>query len=561
MKILIHIARFKILSFLKQSFELKVKNIFRNLASAIIFGGFALGAFYATRVGTDYLLDTAKLGSFLLHRFLSMILFVYFVSINVGNIIVSYATFYRSSEVQYYMTKPVSHTELFLIKFFDNFFYSSSAFFIIAFAVLLGYGSHFHMDWLFYLRTLFLMLIPFMLIAGCLAVILILFLVRYAGRIGVKKLVALLTMLYIGFLTGYFTITSPLKLVARILQHYPNLDQYFGYLDHWMTKYLPNYWIAESLYWTMKGDHALAFSYTILILITTIILFCAMVLVGKKIFFTSWLASLEFSASGNTKREKPRVFSLERKSKINLQSSVLLKKEFWQFVREPSQWIHSGIITLLVLLFMVSISNINLKQNMPFLQTVSYMVVLLFNSFLIVSIALRFIYPSMSIEGPNFWSVLSSPVKRNKIFMLKYWIWFVPVLLLSELLVLFSHRSLMEFPVLVNSAALLTASVAFISVSMNLGMGSYFADFKEKNPIRIASSQNATLIFLLSIIYLTLLVASTFIPLNGFFAYMLKGVPFELNSLFISTASFILVSGVVGSFFLITGIRTMRRDY
>ncbi|MBA4311182.1 MAG: hypothetical protein C0417_00990 [Chlorobiaceae bacterium] len=561
MNVLIHITRFKILSFLKLSFELKAKNIFRNLASVIIFGGFAFGAYYATRVGTDYLLDTAKLGSFLLHRFLSMMLFVYFVSINVGNIIVSYATFYRSTEIQYYLTKPVSYTELFLIKFFDNFFYSSSAFFIFAFAVLLGYGSHYHMGWVFYLRTLFLMLIPFMLIAGCLAVIMILFLVRYAGHIGVKKLVALLTILYIGFLTGYFTITSPLKLVARILQHYPNLDQYFGYLDHWVTKYFPNYWIAESLYWTMKGDHSLALSYTILLVITALVVFGVMVIVGKKIFYPSWLASLEYGSKRNDTTEKPRIFSLEKESKIDLQSSVLLKKEFWQFVREPSQWIHLVIITLLVLLFMVSISKINLKQNMPFLQTVSYMVVLLFNSFLIVSIALRFIYPSMSIEGPNFWSVLSAPVLRRKIFILKYLLWLLPVLILSELLVLFSHRSLIDYPILIGTAAILTAAVAYFSVSLNLGMGSYFADFKEKNPIRVASSQNATLIFLLSIIYLTILVASTFIPLNGFFGYILKSVPYEFNNLFISTGTFLLISLMAGTLFLIAGIKTMRRDY
>jgi ABC-2 type transport system permease protein len=258
---------------------------------------------------------------------------------------------------------------------------------------------------------------------------------------------------------------------------------------------------------------------------------------------------------------KPRIFSLEKKSKIDLQSSVLLKKELWQFVREPSQWIHLGIITLLVLLFMASISHINLRQNMPFLQTVSYMVVLLFNSFLIVSIALRFVYPSMSIEGPNFWSILSAPVRRKKIFMLKYWLWLLPVLFLSELLVLFSNRSLMEYPVLVNSAAILTSAVACFSVSLNLGLGSYFADYKEKNPIRVASSQNATLIFLLCIIYLTILVASTFFPLNGFFGYILKGVPFEFSNLFISTGSFLLISLMAGTLFLIIGIKTMRRDY
>jgi heme/copper-type cytochrome/quinol oxidase subunit 2 len=48
-------------------------------------------------------------------------------------------------------------------------------------------------------------------------------------------------------------------------------------------------------------------------------------------------------------------------------------------------------------------------------------------------------------------------------------------------------------------------------------MGSFFADFKEKNPIRIASSQGATITFLLTLLYLVFLVAVLFIPLYNFF--------------------------------------------
>jgi ABC-2 type transport system permease protein len=561
MNLFFHIGYFKLRSLLKLSFEWKANIVLRNLSSVFIFGGFAIGAYYTTRIGTDYLLDTAKLGSFLLHRFLSMLLFVYFVSINVGNIIVSYATFYRSPEMQYYLTKPVSHAQLFLLKFVDNFFYSSSAFFLIAFAVLLGYGSHYHMGWMFYIQTLLFMLIPFMLIAGCLAVILVLFLVRYAARIGIKKLILILVGLYISFLSGYFSLTNPLKLVARVLQHYPHLDQYFGYLDPAATRYLPNYWISESLYWTMKGESTYALSYTLLLLVTSILIFGLMLYAGKKLFYSSWLASLEFGIRKAKRYKRPLFFSLEKASHLNVQSSVLIKKEYWQFVREPSQWIHLGIISLLVLLFMGSISHINLKQNMPFLQTVSYMVVLLFNAFLIISISLRFVYPSLSIEGSNFWSVLSSPVKRNKIFWIKYLVWFVPIIILSELLVLFSHRSLIQYSLLINSAFLLMAAVAYVGVGLNLGMGSYLADYKEKNPIRAASSQSATLIFLASIIYLTLLVATTFISLNGFFGYFLKNLPFRKESLYYSVGLFTIFSFIVGTLSLIIGLRTMRRDY
>ncbi|MBI5476064.1 MAG: hypothetical protein HY964_04930 [Ignavibacteriales bacterium] len=561
MNLFYHIGYFKLRSLLKISFDWKFSIILKNLASLVIFGGFAIGAYYATRLGTDYLLDTAKLGSFLLHRFLSMLLFVYFVSINVGNIIVSYATFYRSPEMQYYLTKPVSHTQLFLLKFIDNFFYSSSAFFLIAFAVLLGYGSHFGMGWIFYFETLFFMLIPFMLISGCLAVIIVLFLVRYAARIGIKKLILLLTILYLTFLTGYFSVTSPLKLVARILQHYPNLDQYFGYLDPPVTKYLPNYWIAESLYWTMRGEVSYALSYKLLLIGATILIFGLMIYTGRKLFYESWLSSLEFGRNELKNQKRSLFLSFERKPVFNIQLSVMLKKEYYQFIREPSQWVHFGIISLLVILFLTSISHINLKQNMPFLQTVSYMVVLMFNAFLIISIALRFVFPSLSIEGKNFWSVFSSPLKRSKIFWLKYLIWFIPIIILSEMLVIFSHRSLIQYPNILLSASLLMASVAFVGVGMNLGMGSYFVNYRENNPIRAASSQSATLIFFACIVYLTILVSTTFIPFNGFFGYILKNLSFKNEMLYIAVGIFTLFSFTIGSIFLMIGIRSMKRDY
>ena len=41
------------------------------------------------------------IGLYLYHRFLEMILFIFFIAVNLGNIIVSYSTLYKSSEVAY----------------------------------------------------------------------------------------------------------------------------------------------------------------------------------------------------------------------------------------------------------------------------------------------------------------------------------------------------------------------------------------------------------------------------------------------------------------------------
>ena len=235
---ILHILRFKSRSILMRSTEFNAANVVRTFGSIVVFGGFAIGAYYSSRVATDYLLDTARLGLFLLHRFMAMLLFVFFLSINVGNIIVSYATLYRSSEMEYFLTKPIPHTNLFLIKFLDNFFYSSTAFFLMAMAVLLGYGSHFHMPVLFYIRTMFLTLMPFIFLSGCLAAIMLMVVMRFAESLGVRKLVLLLVIAYLGGLSLYFGMTNPVQLQAQVMEHFPHVDQYFGYLDPPVAKYL-----------------------------------------------------------------------------------------------------------------------------------------------------------------------------------------------------------------------------------------------------------------------------------------------------------------------------------
>ena len=65
-----------------------------------------------------------------------------------------------------------------------------------------------------------------------------------------------------------------------------------------------------------------------------------------------------------------------------------------------------------------------------------------------------------------------------------------------------------------------TAFVTITLVSLNFGMGSAYSNFKEKNPIRVASSQGASLTFLFTIIYLVFLIILLFAPLsNYFYAY------------------------------------------
>lgn len=89
---ILHILRYKFLAFLKVNVDLSFENTLKNVGSFLVYTGFTIGAFFLTRNVIGFLLEQAHVGLFLLHRFLSMLLYVFFLSINVGNIIVSYST-------------------------------------------------------------------------------------------------------------------------------------------------------------------------------------------------------------------------------------------------------------------------------------------------------------------------------------------------------------------------------------------------------------------------------------------------------------------------------------
>src|SRR3970040_11452 len=106
---------------------------------------------------------------FFFFPFFSSFFVLFFFSVNLVNIIVSYATLYRSPEVAYLLTKPVSYSTIFVLKFLDNFLYSSTTLFLVAFMGLVGYGSYFGYPWWGIVGLLGFVLLPFMFLSAFLA--------------------------------------------------------------------------------------------------------------------------------------------------------------------------------------------------------------------------------------------------------------------------------------------------------------------------------------------------------------------------------------------------------
>ncbi len=565
METFFHILKYKILSFVKTTFDAKLVTAVRGLGSLAVFGGFALAAYTLSFVITGFLVP--KVGLVLYHRLVSMMLFVLFVATNMGNIIVSYATLYKSSEVGYLFTKPVSHVQIFVLKFLDNFLYSSTTFFLLVLMALLGYGTYFHFAWYTYLQLFVLVFVPFLFLAGCLGVLILMSLVRVAGRWGFRKVVAGLAVLYIGAVAIYFRFSNPISMLDQANQFQLGSGPMFSGLSGQPLSYLPNNMVSNVLYFIASGETFRAVLQAALLLLLTTATFLFVVYVGKRYYYRSWLMTFEFQARANTVESgrKLKMFDFRSDSFLSPQMESLMKKEYFQFFRDASQWIHLALMMVLVAVFALSVRNINLRLRVTEIQTIGYLVLYAFGGFLSCSLALRFVFPAISLEGKSFWSQLSAPLNLRKPYFIKFVLGFLLVLLPALLVAIFSNVPFVRMserrPLLMYFGVYSAIWLSLTLVSLNLGLGGYFANYQEKNPIRVASSQGATLTFLMSLVYLVVLVSIIIIPLTEYFLWLFQFVPFDMSMIVAPATTLYMLSAGLSVFALALGLRSLQRDF
>ena len=563
MSVLLHILKFKLLTFLKFESQFSVKSVTKNLIASIIYILFAIGTFYFTQNIIAYLMEDVKIGMFLLHRFLFVVLFIFFMTVNIGNIVVSYSTFFKSKEVAFLLTQPVSFVQIFIVKFFDNFFYSSSTLLLMVSAALTGYTSYFNLPWLFVPFSIIVLILPFMFIAGTLGAIILLVIMRFAASFGIKKVLFTIATLYAFAIILFYIFSSPVQIVTRVFEYFPNINNYFGFLESPVIKLLPNHWVADSLYWISSGKY-LAAGWSVFLLIVFAILFYLLALfLAKKWFYKSWLIFLNLSNELAVKRKKFRLsaFSFEKKSSFKPKREALVKREILMFIREPSQWSHFLVMTFLITVFVLSISNIDvllLNAFNVYLKTLIYLIIYMFNVFLIASMSLRFIFPLVSLEGETIWKIRSAPLNYKKLMLTRLTIYFLVILIIGQILNFVSNYQFSI--VLAVISQLNTAFVTITLVSFNFGMGAAYANYKEKNPIRVASSQGASFTFLFTIIYLVFLIILMFGPLSNYFGAIDKRSFSSVSQLLYTSLILGAIAFIVSYISISKGVRDFVKD-
>jgi ABC-2 type transport system permease protein len=378
---------------------------------------------------------------------------------------------------------------------------------------------------------------------------------------------ALLFLLYFGFIFVFFEYSNPVTLIEQVNRFYPNIDAYVQSFEPGFLKYLPNHWVAQFFYHIALGEIGLGLANAAVLLSFSIGAFLLCLLVARQFYYRSWLVSLQVQAASSApyRSDRRRWFDFRSSSLFPPQIEAILKRDYFQFVREPSQWIHFTVMCFLTFIFVFAVGNLNLRLRVVDIQLLTYLVLSSFGAFLTSSIALRFVFPMISLEGMTFWIVLSAPVKTRKLYTVKFILAFVIVLMLSLIVAIATNIPFVRMnprgAILMNMGLYNAFWISLSVVALNLGFGGFFANFVEKNPIRLASSQGATLTFLASLLYLVAVVAMVVVPLSYYFESVYVFRVFNPRVVIIpGTIIAMLSSGMMG-FSWLFGLNSLRRDF
>jgi ABC-2 type transport system permease protein len=220
---------------------------------------------------------------------------------------------------------------------------------------------------------------------------------------------------------------------------------------------------------------------------------------------------------------------------------------------------------VLAALFSVSIGHLNLRIRIMDVQLLTYMILFAFGGFMISSLALRFVFPMIGMEGKAFWAVRSSPVRENTVLNIKFLLGFILVFIIAEYIAVSSNLPFARMtemrPLLLWFGIFYAFWISIAVVSLNLGMGGYFANYLERNPIRAASSQGATMTFMSTLIYLVILAAVVFVPVSAYFSTLFRYQYFHTGIIVLPMTLFAVVSYVLAASGYIIGLKSVRRDF
>jgi ABC-2 type transport system permease protein len=486
----------------------------RPIIVAVLTLGFWAAAFWMFGRVLGYFQTLADFGPLLTQRLLVLMFLSFFGILLISNTVTALTTFYLATDVVPLLAAPLPFRRLHHARFVETLLSSSWMVVLVGIPALGAYGVVYDAGPTYYVAAAAVLLL-FLVIPAALGVMLTTMLVLVFPARGTRDAL----LVGVGVMVGAMVVVVRMMDPER-LAHPSGLVGFAGFLAGFGASgspYVPSTWAAETLIPLLGAREGEPVFHFALLALTAAMLFLVSATLVEQVFLTAWSrAQTGRVRAADTERPLSRwlaglTWPLPRVP------GLLLAKDVTVFLRDASQWSQLLLLCALVAIYVYNFSALPLNDGSRLALAMRDMAAILnlgLGAFVTTAIAVRFVYPMVSLEGRAWWILRTAPVALEQLWWSKFWIGFVPLALFAEGLVV-TTNTLLGVPVLVTLAFLVTLLPLMAAVvSLGLAFGALHPKLDSQNAAQIATGFVAIVYMLACLGLIAVVVAIEAWPLS-----------------------------------------------
>ncbi|MFY7921822.1 MAG: putative ABC transporter permease subunit [Gemmatimonas sp.] len=456
----------------------------RVVVMSVVALGFWSVAFLLALKLLRYFRSAEDIGALLASKLLAMILLSFGSILLLSNTIAALSNFFLSRDLDQLAAAPVGSGALYRARLAETAMHSSWMVALLLVPLVGAYGVAYRggLDFVLFALAVF---VPFLLIPAAMGSGVTLLLVNVFPARRTRDLLSVIAAMAVAGLVLLFRAARPEQLARP--EGFANFMQFVAALDTPSSPWLPSEWVSEAVVKYLSGKAA----WQPLVRLWAVA--AVLVGIGHLLYARGWRRAYSMAQEGATKRgtaltQRPR---LDRAlACLGPLRRELVLKELRVFSRDSTQW---SQLVLLAVLLVVYVANVRylpldgegvtvlLRNLIPFLN-------LALAGFVLASIAARFVFPSVSLEGRAWWLLRSSPLPVRELLWAKFWVGAIPLLVLALVLVGATNVMLRVQPFVHVVSLVSIAALVFPLAALALSYGAFHPQFDSENAAQIPTS-------------------------------------------------------------------------
>jgi len=485
-----------------------------------------------------YFHSVQDFGDILAMKLISMTIITFFMLLIFSNIINCLSHLYLSQDLPLVHSLPVEAKDIFLSRWIISTFDSSWMILAFSLPIFLSYGIIYKANVMYYL--IFLTVMIFMcLIASALSGFAVLFGAKIlpAGRI--RTIMIIMGVVMVIILVLILRLTRPEQLVNP--DSFASVVLYLNSLQTPSSPVLPTTWVTDAIKGALYSETKTSLLNTGLTVTFAFMLIFLNSLFARKMYFGGFSKSL--TTPGRLFAPlKYKGFDWENLLNfLSRESKAFAVKEIRTFFRDSSQWPQLFLMATLIVIYIYNFSVLPL-DNTPiktiYLQNLFSFLNIGLAASVLSAISARFVFPSVSMEGQAFWIVQAAPVRTRNFLRIKFFVYYIPLVILAEILIVASNYFLRVSNFMMILSVITTFFLVPAIVGLATGLGAVYADFKSENPVNTVTSFGGLLYMILSFGLIAVVIILEAGPVYKIFMADLRGRSLSMIQIIWSFVSF-----------------------